>query len=162
MLLPQAASEIKLLSDLLDKELEVALRTGDMKTVPQKLEIDPKEGIVSSPVEAFRVVLAYRRLQKKLQEHAQLGETPTDQAALPPGTLTSEEADGGEAREGERAGPEAVLHAVRAGCGDQRLLPPLLYADAGSAGHPRAGRDDLHRVRGHDPGVSRATLLQGP
>lgn len=35
MILPMASSEIKLLADLLDKELEVALKTGEMKTVPQ-------------------------------------------------------------------------------------------------------------------------------
>ena len=34
MILPMASQEIKLLSDLMDKEIEVALKTGDLKTVP--------------------------------------------------------------------------------------------------------------------------------
>ena len=66
MLLPQAASEIRLMSILVDKELEVALKSGEMKPVSQKVEVEtnPIDTIVKTPAEAVSVLLAYRRLMK--------------------------------------------------------------------------------------------------
>jgi hypothetical protein len=66
MILPLATSEIKLLSDLIDKELAVALKTGEMKAVPEKVAVEtkPVDTIVKTPADAFAVILAYRRLMK--------------------------------------------------------------------------------------------------
>jgi hypothetical protein len=71
-----ASSEIKLMSDLLDKELEVALKTGEVKTVPQAVTFDTTNLPVKDPASAFRVVLAARRLQAWLA-----AETPDEGGA---------------------------------------------------------------------------------
>jgi hypothetical protein len=70
MILPMASSEIKLLSDLLDKELEVALKTGEVKTVPQAVTLEAPDVPVLDPAEAFRVVNAWRRVEALLAANA--------------------------------------------------------------------------------------------
>jgi hypothetical protein len=75
MILPIASPEIKLMSDLIDKELEVALKTGEMKAAPQTVTLDPAETIVSNPAAAYRAALAYRRvMQQKALLLAGVGE----------------------------------------------------------------------------------------
>jgi hypothetical protein len=69
MILPMASSEIKLLSDLLDKEAEVAMKMGALKVVPQAVTLEGTGIPVLDPAEAFRVVLAARRLRALLAEN---------------------------------------------------------------------------------------------
>ncbi len=83
--LAQTADEIKLMNALLDKELEIQLKTGEMKPAPQqpmKLEI---EGIpIHEPAEAMRVVCAYRRIKALLAARTAEPRGPTGEEA-PPG-----------------------------------------------------------------------------
>ncbi len=74
MVLPMASAEIKLLSDLMDKEIEVALKTGDLKTVPQTVALDTSECPITDPAEAFRVVLAWKRLEALLASNVMTDE----------------------------------------------------------------------------------------
>jgi hypothetical protein len=65
MTLPMASHEIELMAKLIDRELEVSLKTGEMKQVPQKVEVTPPEGFETiTPAEAYRVLLAYQKLMK--------------------------------------------------------------------------------------------------
>ncbi len=66
MLLPQASPEIKLMADLLDRELKVWMKNGEMKTIPQAPSLEGTGLPITTPTEAFRVVIAYRRLQQEL------------------------------------------------------------------------------------------------
>jgi hypothetical protein len=61
-----ASSEIKLLSDLMDKEIAVAVKTGEVKTVPQAVKLDVPGLSITEPAEAYKVVLAYKRLKALL------------------------------------------------------------------------------------------------
>jgi hypothetical protein len=63
LIIPTATTEIKLMSDLIDKELEVALKTGEMKQVPTEVKIEPPPGI-ENPAQAYRVILAYQKLMR--------------------------------------------------------------------------------------------------
>jgi len=63
MVLPMASSEIKLLSDLLDREIEVALKTGEVKTPPQKVEVATSIPGGLDMASAFRVVLAAKKVR---------------------------------------------------------------------------------------------------
>ena len=65
-MLPMASSEIKLLSDLMDKEIAVAVKTGEVKTVPQAVKLDVPGLSITEPAEAYKVVLAYKRLKALL------------------------------------------------------------------------------------------------
>ena len=81
MVLPQASSELKLMSDLVDKELDVSLKTGEMKQAPTKVEIEtPPELEGVTQAQAYRVILAYERLMKMGPEIVAAAE------ALPPET----------------------------------------------------------------------------
>jgi len=63
MILPMASQEIKLLSDLMDKEIAVAIRTGEVTTVPPPAVTLDLPGVpIKEPAEAYRVILAYQRL----------------------------------------------------------------------------------------------------
>ncbi len=65
--LAQTADEIKLMSDLLDKELAIQLKTGEVKAVPQELKLEVQgRQITLDHASAYRVVLAYRRIQALL------------------------------------------------------------------------------------------------
>ncbi len=66
MILPMASQEIKLLSDLLDKELTVAMKTGDIKTAPQTVTLEGTGLPITDPASAYRVVLALRRVRAAL------------------------------------------------------------------------------------------------
>ena len=81
MILPTASHEIELMSKLIDKELELSLRTGELKQAPTKVEIETPPGLEGvTPAEAYRVILAYRRLIKMGPEIVAAAE------ALPPET----------------------------------------------------------------------------
>jgi hypothetical protein len=119
MVLPQASSEIKLLEDLLDKELTIALKTGEMKEAPKTVKFDTTGLPVKTPSEAFRVLLAFRRAQK-LAEKMGGGESRGADArpALPStGGEASVVADGGD---GRPEGSAAVAAEVPAGNPDAR------------------------------------------
>jgi hypothetical protein len=66
LVLPQASSEIKLMSELLDKELKVALETGEIQPAPKKVEVEEHISVIGSlvpdPQSALRVLVAVRRL----------------------------------------------------------------------------------------------------
>jgi hypothetical protein len=90
MILPMASSEIKLLSDLLDKELMVAMKMGDLKTVPQAVTLEASDCPVLDPAEAFRVVLAWRRLQALLAADGRVDDGGGDAVETPlPGAAES-------------------------------------------------------------------------
>jgi hypothetical protein len=92
--LATTADDIKLLSDLLDKELEIAVKTGDVKTLPGRVEIEVnknKEAIERLGLDAagaFRVSSSVKKVEVILgaQVRAILaGEEPgkmEDKAAL--------------------------------------------------------------------------------
>lgn len=61
-LLPMASSEIKLMAELLDREIAIAVRTGEIGPTGPPEPDELRNLPVSSPAEAFRVVLAYKRL----------------------------------------------------------------------------------------------------
>jgi hypothetical protein len=72
LVLPQASSEIKLMSDILDKELKVVLETGEIQPAPKKIEVEHIGVIgtlVPDPQSALRVLVAVRRL---LQQGARI------------------------------------------------------------------------------------------
>ncbi len=77
MNLATTADDIKLMSDLLDKELAIQLKTGEVKAAPQQVKLDIPGIPIHEPAEAMRVVLAYRKIKSILAERA---------AALPPPT----------------------------------------------------------------------------
>jgi len=81
MILPTASHEIELMSKLIDKELELSLKTGEMKQAPTKVEIEtPPELEGVTQAQAYRVILAYERLMKMGPEIVAAA------AALPPET----------------------------------------------------------------------------
>ena len=64
--LATTADDIKLLSDLLDKELAIQLKTGEVRAVPQQVKLDVPGISITEPAEAYRVILAYKRLKALL------------------------------------------------------------------------------------------------
>ena len=66
MVLPQATTEIKLMTDIVDKEMDVALKTGEMKQEPTKVEVTATNDRFAdvTPAEAYRVLLAYQKAMK--------------------------------------------------------------------------------------------------
>ena len=92
--LAQTADEIKLLSDLLDKELEVALKTGEMKTAPQTVKLQAEGISITEPAEAYRVALAYRRIKALLAPRIEEPRGPTGVRAGRPGRHRVERAWG--------------------------------------------------------------------
>ncbi len=74
MVLPMASAEMKFLSDLLDKEIQVTMKTGSLKTVPQAVTVETANLPITDPAEAFRVVLAARRLRALLAENPETTE----------------------------------------------------------------------------------------
>ncbi len=56
---PQTTTEIKVLADLLGKELDVAMKIGEIKQAPKKVEVDlagTVAGLPTTPEMAMRVV----------------------------------------------------------------------------------------------------------
>ncbi len=70
MILPTTSHEIQIMQDLIDKGLEIELKTGELKQEPQKVEVtqtDPRlEGVTMS--EAYRVWLVCQKLAKLAPE----------------------------------------------------------------------------------------------
>jgi hypothetical protein len=125
--LATTADDIKLLSDLLDKELAIQLKTGEMKAAPQQVKLDlPGIGIIE-PAEAYRVVLAYKKI------HALLA--PRVDEILGP--------TGGEAPGSDSAGAASPDGRVDAGGGDAVGTPLPGAAESGPVG-PGPGADGAH------------------
>jgi len=70
LILPLASHEIQIMQDLIDKGLEIELKTGDLKQEPVKVEVtqtdDKFEGLTQA--EAYRVYLAVRKTLKMAPE----------------------------------------------------------------------------------------------
>jgi hypothetical protein len=131
MILPMASSEIKLLSDLLDKEIAVSVKTGEVKTIPQAVKLDvPGIGIIE-PAEAYKVVLAYKRLKALL----------APRVAAPdgePGDRTIDVSPGSDS-----AGAASIDGRADAGGGDAVGTPLPGAAESGPVG-PGPGADGAH------------------
>ena len=115
MILPTASQEIKLLSDLMDKKIAVAIRTGEVTTVPpQAITLDHPDIPIKEPAEAYRVILAYQRLlavmdpQLKEGSHDSLPNVPALPAERVAGADGRPELAGGGAVDGPvRGSPES-------------------------------------------------------
>ena len=131
MILPMASSEIKLLSDLLDKEIAVSVKTGEVKTIPQAVKLDvPGIGIIEL-AEAYKVVLAYKRLKALL----------APRVAAPdgePGDRTIDVSPGSDS-----AGAASIDGRADAGGGDAVGTPLPGAAESGPVG-PGPGADGAH------------------
>lgn len=63
MVLPMATTEIKLMGDLLEKEFEITLKAGELKPVPPAPSLEGTGLEITTPAEAFRVLLACQRIK---------------------------------------------------------------------------------------------------
>ncbi|MGD0266607.1 MAG: hypothetical protein ABSD47_16880 [Candidatus Methylomirabilota bacterium] len=125
--LATTADDIKLLSSLIDKELEVALKTGEMKTVPQAVKLDIPGIPIHEPAEAMRVVLAYRRIKALLAARTAESRGPTGEEA--PGS--------------DSAGAASIDGRVDDGGGDAAGTPLPGAAGSGPVG-PGPGAEGEH------------------
>ena len=63
---PRLSSEIELMKKLVDKEIDVALKLGEMRPAPPKAKVPVERNVIGgTTAEAYRVILAYRQLQKQ-------------------------------------------------------------------------------------------------
>jgi len=74
--LSTTADDIKLLSDLIDKELAIAIKTGEVKAAPQQTTLEiPGVGTLDQ-AQAMRVWLAYRRIKGLLAPETEESDGP--------------------------------------------------------------------------------------
>jgi hypothetical protein len=74
--LSTTADDIKLLSDLIDRELAIAVKTGEVRAVPQQTTLNiPGVGSLD-PAQAMRVWLAYRRIKGLLAPETKESDGP--------------------------------------------------------------------------------------